>query len=295
MNTSVRATMTALLVAGSLAGCSGVTDPGVATSGEPEAGGGGTSDQAGPGGQGPGGMDQLGLTLVDGLIPELSAVPVPDGAGFVTGTAYTAAQDPRQTAVQDVYVAGSVADAAAFYQAALPGAGFQVTDTEQGQQSIISFVDPDGYEGELIISPSAIGPPTQIHIQIHRYKTVDELLSGGAGSAVPEDQPPATVAVGHVVLVVDGTSHEFSGGSGDCAVSPSAIGVTLQFDTGFAIVVGAPSAATMQVQVSESEIWTPENNVPARFDVQGSRATWSGTLTNLISGSSAVGSLTIEC
>jgi hypothetical protein len=39
----------------------------------------------------------------------------------------------------------------------------------------------------------------------------------------------------------------------------------------------------------------PENNVPARFDVQDSRATWSGTLMNLISGSTADGSLTIEC
>jgi hypothetical protein len=189
----------------------------------------------------------------------------------------------------------SVADAAAFYQDALPGAGFQVTDSELGQQSIISFVDPDGYEGELIISPSAIGPPTQIHIQIHRYKTVDELLSGGAGSAIPEDQPPAASVGGHVVLVADGTTHELADGTGDCVVSPSAIGVTLQFDTGFVVVVGAPSAATVQVQVSENEMWTPENNVPVRFDVQDSRATWSGTLMNLISGSTGDGSLTIEC
>ena len=295
MSNGVRRAMATVLVIGAVvAGCGGGGGSGAATNAAP-ASNGGQVPAATAGGDGAQGMDQIGLTVVDRLIPELSAVPVPDGAGFVTGTAYTVDQDPRQTAVQDVYVDRSVADAAAFYQDALPGAGFQVTDTEQGQQAIISFVDPEGYEGELIISPSSVGPPTQIHIQIHRYKTVDEMQSGSGESTAPGDQSQSAAGVGHVVLVVNGTSHDLSNGSGDCTVSPSAIAVTLQFDSGFVVVVGNPSAATMQVQVSESEMWTGENSSPVRFDVQGSRATWSGTMSNLISNDTAEGSLTIEC
>jgi hypothetical protein len=189
----------------------------------------------------------------------------------------------------------SVADTTAFYQDALPTAGFQVTDTELGQQGIVSFVDPDGYQGELIISPSAVGPPTQIHIQIHRYRTVDASAAPVDQSAAPNDQSPAVAGHGHVVLVVNGASHDLVDGTGDCALSPSEIAVTLQFKTGSIVAVGAASAATLQVQLSESELWTTENAQPARFDVQGSRATWSGTMVNLISNGTADGSLTIEC
>lgn len=123
---------------------------------------------------GPAGMSDLGLPLAAGLLPELASVPVPDGVGFIKGTAYTKDQDPRQTAVQDLYSDRSVDDLVAFYEQALPAAGFQITGTESGQQTFIQFVDPASYEGQVIVGTSAIGPPTQIHIESYRYRTVDQ-------------------------------------------------------------------------------------------------------------------------
>jgi hypothetical protein len=281
-----------------IAGCGGSFGPGATRSAAGQQDARSASQPASQGangtgtGQGPLGMDELGRPIADGLMPELAAVPVPDGAGFLGGTAYTAAQDPRQTAVQDVYVEASVADATAFYAQALPGAGFKVTGTEVGTtETAISFVDPDGYEGEILIKPSSIGPPTDIHVQIHRDRTVQV-----SQAPVEASEPPAVQ--GRAVLKVGGTSYEFTDGTGDCAVTPSEISVSLKASNGFVTAVGSAGGGWFQVQVSKSELWTgglADNSPPAAFAVDGSRATWTGTIVETVSNRSAEGTLTIDC
>ena len=109
-----------------------------------------------------------GIPTVDGLIPELAAVPVPDGAVFGTGAVYP------DRAGQDIYLDTSVGDTARFYLEALPAAGFEISSngTVQSEDQVlefasmtISFLDPDGNNGDLIIREGAFAP-TQMGVQI---------------------------------------------------------------------------------------------------------------------------------
>lgn len=109
-----------------------------------------------------------GIPTVDGLIPELAAIPVPDGAVFGTGGVYP------DRASQDIYLDTSVGDTARFYLEALPAAGFEITSsgTVQSEDEVlefasmsISFLDPNGNNGDLNIREGAFAP-TQMGVQI---------------------------------------------------------------------------------------------------------------------------------
>jgi hypothetical protein len=122
------------------------------------------------------------LPLADGLIPELAAIPVPDGdIVYERGSANTEEMDPRQTAVQQLHFTMPVVDVATFYLQALPDAGFEieggegsVTEPEEipdalefSPQLVIMFVDPDGNPGNLLISPGAFAE-AQMNINVFR-------------------------------------------------------------------------------------------------------------------------------
>jgi hypothetical protein len=242
-------------------------------------------------GQGPAGMDGVGLPVVEELMPELAAVPTPEGAGFVTGTAYTADQDPRQTAIQDAYTDLTVSDATAFYQDALPAAAFAITRIDQGTEVIISIVDPDGHEGDIDIAPSAPGPPTRIHIQLYRARTVEV-------SPSPAEAPGTSTTQISAVLNLDGNTYEMSPGAGDCVIGAAEISVALSFSSGSVTAVGAPSGGWIQASLQSGELWTgglTAESPPARFDVSGTSVTWAGLMVETASSRQADGSLTIEC
>jgi len=61
---------------------------------------------------------------VDGFIPELAHLPVPSPAAFVAGRAFTADEDPRETAVQIVYFLGEPSSVIEFYLSELDDAGY---------------------------------------------------------------------------------------------------------------------------------------------------------------------------
>lgn len=109
-----------------------------------------------------------GIPTEDGLIPELAAIPLPDGAVFGSSGISS------DRASQDVYLDMSVGDTARFYLEALPAAGFEITSsgTVQSEDQVlefasmtISFLDPAGNNGDLIIREGAFAP-TQMGVQI---------------------------------------------------------------------------------------------------------------------------------
>lgn len=242
-------------------------------------------------GAGPAGMDQIGMPVVDGLMAELAAVPVPDGAGFTRGTSIG---DRSGTVVQDAYTDQAVDEAFAYYTDALPATGFQVTSTEPGDAGgIIEFVDPDGHPGKVVIQPSALGPPTNIHIEV--YLDREPVRTSTAPAAEGSDAPATQVSA---VLEVEGTAYDMRQGVGDCVISDSEINVALSFSSGFVTAVGAPSGGWMQVSLQSGELWTgglASDSPPARFEVNGTSVTWSGPMVETISSRQSDGSLTIEC
>lgn len=108
-----------------------------------------------------------GIVTTDSFIDELSAVPLPDGAQVGAGGVYP------DRASQDVYTDLSVGDVARFYLEALPAAGFEITsggiETEEDvfeyASQNISFLDPDGNRGDVIIREGFFAP-SQLSIQI---------------------------------------------------------------------------------------------------------------------------------
>jgi len=101
-----------------------------------------------------------GVRLADGLIPELSRIPLPSSpAVFEMGTAYTASQDPRETAVQSVHFTVSPRELLGNYLSSLPAAGFTIRTSvdafDEASQAYIEFIDPDGLPGRIFFRPGA--------------------------------------------------------------------------------------------------------------------------------------------
>ena len=109
---------------------------------------------------------------------------------------------------------------------------------------IISIVDPDGHEGDIDIAPSAPGPPTRIHIQLYRARTVEVSLS-------PTEAPGTSATQISAVLDLDGSAYDMSQGAGDCVISASEINVALSFSSGSITAAGAPSGGWIQVSTPE--------------------------------------------
>lgn len=130
----------------------------------------------------PDGLDiPEGMPLADGLIPELAAIPLPDGdLAFGVGDAYGEDVDPRQTAVQQVFFTVPSDEVARFYIDALPAAGLtldegngSVTDPAAVQPDVptrILFTTQDGIPGQLMIGPSAVAA-SQMNINLYRSGT----------------------------------------------------------------------------------------------------------------------------
>lgn len=126
----------------------------------------------------PDGMELDGLPLVDGLIPELAGLPVPDGTAFQPGDAYDEDVDPRATAVQMLFFPSPPHEVAAFYLDELPAAGYPldsggggaITDPAEivpDEPVVIWFTTPDGHPGQLVISPSFLAP-AQMNVNVYR-------------------------------------------------------------------------------------------------------------------------------
>lgn len=100
----------------------------------------------------------------DSLIDELAVVPLPDFVDEIGLGGEPNSSDAR--AFQDVYFNVPVSEVVAFYEEALPAAGFDVTSAE-GNDSIFTyeFTDPDGRTGQLLIR-SAASHLSQMGIQI---------------------------------------------------------------------------------------------------------------------------------
>lgn len=109
-----------------------------------------------------------GIPTMDGVLEELDAVPLPDGAVLGSGDVYP------DRASQEIYLDLSVGDTARFYVDALPAAGFEIVfggtiETEDqvleyAAQSI-AFTDLEGRRGNIQIGESAFAP-TNVGIQI---------------------------------------------------------------------------------------------------------------------------------
>jgi hypothetical protein len=130
-------------------------------------GGGNPSITASAGAAAPGDC-RIGV-CADGLIPELAAVPLPESADqFGLGSADP--NDSRRSARQNVYFLEGPVELAEFYEVALPGAGFEVTDSEGGGGfHTFEIIDPDGHSGTLRIR-SAATHPGQMYIEIYIYR-----------------------------------------------------------------------------------------------------------------------------
>lgn len=109
-----------------------------------------------------------GIQTMDGLIDELSAVPMPEGTVFGSGGVYP------DRASQDAYSDLSVGDATRFFLEALPAAGFEIDSSSmvQSEEDVmeyaaqsISFTDPDGNRGDIGIREGGFSP-SQFNIQI---------------------------------------------------------------------------------------------------------------------------------
>jgi len=113
-----------------------------------------------------------GVRLAEGLITELSGIPLPDGSVvFEVGVAYNANQDPRQTAIQTVHFTLTPQALLAFYLTALPAEGFEVKSSvdafEQASRAVIEFTSPEGVPGRLFFNPGAWSN-SQMRINLYR-------------------------------------------------------------------------------------------------------------------------------
>lgn len=92
-----------------------------------------------------------GMACADGLIDELAAFPVPDSVDeFSRGSADLGGTGQ---AVQSLFFNASPSEVAAFYEEALPEAGFEVSPRETHNQDDYQWdlVSPDGQEGSIWI------------------------------------------------------------------------------------------------------------------------------------------------
>lgn len=109
-----------------------------------------------------------GIPTMDGILDELAAVPLPEGAVYGSGDVYP------DRASQNFYLDLSVGDTARFYLEALPAAGFEITSggTFQAEDQVleyaaqsVAFTDPEGRRGDVRIGEGAFAP-TNLSIQI---------------------------------------------------------------------------------------------------------------------------------
>jgi len=111
------------------------------------------------------------------LIDELADLPMPAGAVFGVGSANTARQDPRETAVQQVYFDLSVVEAFVFFIDELPKAGFTIiengtwTEAEVAEfgQAVIVF-ERDGIPAQFVMAP---GTDATSSININMFMSGD--------------------------------------------------------------------------------------------------------------------------
>lgn len=118
-----------------------------------------------------------GVRLGDGLIPELTGIPLPEGpVVFEVGVAHSADIDPRETAIQTVHFTISPQELLGFYLTTLPSAGFKVKSSvdafAEASRAIIEFTDANGIPGRLFFRPGAWSE-SQMSINLFRSGTAD--------------------------------------------------------------------------------------------------------------------------
>jgi len=111
----------------------------------------------------PGFEDLTAGTLVDGLIPELADLPLPGVAAFSAGAAFTAAQDPRETAGQIIFFLEPRADVAKFYLEELPRQGYTISGQPGTVEQVDEMVDA-GFENFTLQFDGPDGIPLQLNI-----------------------------------------------------------------------------------------------------------------------------------
>ena len=115
------------------------------------------------------------VPLADGLIPELSGIPLPEGpVVFEGGSAHSADIDPRETAIQTVHFTIPPQELLDFYLTALPLAGFKVISSldafAEASRANIEFTDANGIPGRLFFRPGAWSK-SQMRINLYRSGT----------------------------------------------------------------------------------------------------------------------------
>ena len=131
--------------------------------------------------QAPPGFEDLNAgQLADGLIPELADIPLPSVAAFGPGAAFSADQDPRETALQMAFFLEAPADIAKFYIEELPRQGYTISGqpgtVEQVDEMVaagsasfaLQFDGPDGVPLQLNISTTLNGVETTMNINRFR-------------------------------------------------------------------------------------------------------------------------------
>lgn len=115
------------------------------------------------------------VKLADGLIPELTGIPLPEGpVVFEVGSAHSADIDPRETAIQTVHFTISPQELLDFYLTAFPSAGFKVESSldafAEASRAIIEFTDANGIPGRLFFRPG-VWSESQMSINLYRSGT----------------------------------------------------------------------------------------------------------------------------
>lgn len=115
------------------------------------------------------------VPLADGLIPELTGIPLPEGpVVFEVGSAHSADIDPRETAIQTVHFTIPPQELLDFYLTALPTAGFEIKGSvdafAEASRAHIEFTETSGKPGRLFFRPGAWSE-SQMRINLYRRGT----------------------------------------------------------------------------------------------------------------------------
>jgi len=289
------------LALAALAGCS--SSPG-SLAGSPGA-------PANPGGQGGPGAPQ-----VPGVTNPLDLLPVPTGALMPTTDPALASVtvDLRgQTVAYAVVVECELSQksisigasndrgtggASVGWSSDAPGDSFiQVSESA----TVNGYVLSRDFEGATLPEVSVNGDEAQIAALVKEQafgnRDPETITIHATCHAPPEVTPPPTVPAlaGHATVRIGGQTFEFSNPD-TCSVSPNLISGQFFADeqTSLSITVTGTSAAFMNVTLPDAS-WSAGLDVPMQFAINGTSATWTGTVTDLLSGTAATASVDLEC
>jgi hypothetical protein len=265
----------------------------------------------------PGGQGGPGAPQVPGVTNPLDLLPVPTGALMPTTDPAIASVtvDVRgQTVAYAVVVECDISpDSIAIGAANDRGTGganvawssdapadsfVQVSESA----SVDGYVLSRDFDGATLPAVSVNGDEAQITALVKEQafgnrdpETVTIHATCHAPPEVTAPPPTAPAFAGHATVQIGGKTYEFSNPD-TCSVSPNLISGQFFADeqTSLSITVMGTSAAFMNVTLPDAN-WSAGLDVPMQFEVNGTSATWSGTVTDNLSGTQAHATVDLEC